>query len=187
MSADAVAARRAYELGRARVAVTRAALVAIVVAVAVGASVARGVAVWALAPLAVLSFTGWRGGPLGRGAMRGALAGMTALVVPLAWLRPCCDAVTMAATGACCSMPSICGAAGVVLGLATSLVWPRERTPHDHALAGAGVALGALSVASARCPGLFFGEALGLALGLLAGIAASLAARTLLARLRADS
>ncbi|HEY1958889.1 MAG TPA: hypothetical protein VGH28_24925 [Polyangiaceae bacterium] len=184
MAADVAALRRAYELGRLRVAATRSVAVATIVALAIAISIGRTSAVWALAPLGVLALSMWQGGALGRGAVRGTLAGLLTIVIPLAWLRPCCDAVTMAATGACCSMPSVCGVTGAILGLATALVWPRERSPRDHALAGLGVALGALSVAVARCSGLFLGESIGLALGLVAGIAVSFAAR---ARLTADS
>ena len=176
-------ALKAYELGRVRVAATRAFVFAALVAVVSIVAIGRRSMPFALVSFAALAFAGWRGGALARGAMRGALGGLVALALPLSILRPCCDA-TMIASGSCCTMPSMCGVSGVVLGLAMALVWPREKSRRDHLLAGAGVALGALSVASARCSALFVGESVGLALGLLAGVAASTAARALMSRAR---
>ena len=176
-------ALRAYEWGRARVASARALVFASIVAVVSLVVIGRSSVPFALASFAALAFAGWRGGALSRGAMRGALGGLVALALPMSFLRPCCDA-TMIASGSCCTMPSMCGVSGIVLGLAMALVWPREKSRRDHLLAGAGVALGALSVASARCSGLFIGESVGLALGLLAGVAASTLARTLMSRAR---
>jgi hypothetical protein len=157
-----------------------ASVVAIVSVVVIG----RASLPWALVSFAALGFAGWRGGALQRGAMRGALGGLVALALPMSVLRPCCDAA-MVASGSCCTMPSMCGVSGIVLGLAMALVWPREKSKRDHLVAGAGVALGALSVAAARCSALFVGESVGLALGLLAGVAASTAARAFISRLRA--
>jgi hypothetical protein len=177
-------ALRAYELGRVRVASARAFVFASVVALVSVVAIGRSSAPWALASFAALAFAGWRGGALSRGALRGALGGLVALALPMSILRPCCDA-TMISSGSCCTMPSMCGVSGIVLGLAMALVWPREKSRRDHLLAGAGVALGALSVAAARCSALFVGESVGLALGLLAGVAASTAARAFLSRVRA--
>jgi hypothetical protein len=176
-------ALRAYEWGRVRVASARAFVFASVVAIVSVLAIHRAAAPWALVSFIALAFAGWRGGALARGALRGAFGGLVALALPMSILRPCCDAAAIAA-GSCCTMPSMCGVSGVVLGLAMALVWPRERswTRRDHLTAGVGVALGALSVASARCSALFVGESVGLALGLLAGVAASTAARALVAR-----
>lgn len=184
MSAETLNLKRAYEFGRARVAATRALVLASIVAIVSAFAIGRGATPWALVSFAALAFAGWRGGALSRGAIRGALAGLVALALPMSLLRPCCDAASIAA-GSCCTMPSMCGVSGVVLGLAMALVWPRENVRGDHLRAGAGVALGALSVAAARCSALFVGESIGLALGLLAGVAASTAARAFLSRARA--
>jgi len=177
-------ALKAYEIGRARLAATRAFVFATIVAIVSVIAIGRASAPWALVSFAALAFAGWRGGALSHGAMRGALVGLVALALPMSILRPCCDSA-MVASGSCCTMPSMCGVSGVVLGLAMALVWPRERTRRDHLTAGAGVALGALSVAAVRCSALFVGESIGLALGLLAGVAASTAARAFLSRVRA--
>jgi hypothetical protein len=174
-------ALKAYEWGRVRVASARAFVFASIVAIVSVLAIGRGSAPWALASFVALAFAGWRGGALSRGALRGALGGLVALAVPMSILRPCCDA-TMIASGSCCTMPSMCGVSGVVLGLAMALVWPKRDaswTRRDHLLAGAGVALGTLSVAAARCSALFVGESVGLAVGLLAGVAASTAVRSL--------
>jgi len=176
-------ALRAYEFGRVRVASARALVLASIVAVVSFVAIGRGSAPFALVAFASLTFALWRGGALARGALRGALGGLVALALPMSILRPCCDAA-MIASGSCCTMPSMCGVSGVVLGLAMALVWPKEKSQRDHLLAGAGVALGALSVASARCSALFVGESVGLALGLLAGVAVLTAARALVSRAR---
>lgn len=164
--------KRAYELGRLRVAVARAFVLASLVALVAAIVVGRQAVPWALAPFVVLAFAEHRGGMFARGAFRGALAGIVALALPLSVLRPCCDASAIA-SGSCCTMPSMCGVSGIVLGLAMALVWPRSSSRRGHLLAGAGVALGSLSVALARCSTLFAGESIGLALGLVAGVAAS--------------
>ena len=177
-------ALKAYEWGRVRVASARALVFASLVAVVSFAVIGRGATPWALASFVALAFAGWRGGALSRGAMRGALGGLVALALPMSVLRPCCDAA-MLSSGSCCTMPSMCGVSGIVLGLAMALVWPREKFRRDHLVAGAGVALGALSVAAARCSALFVGESVGLALGLLAGVAASTAARAFISCARA--
>jgi hypothetical protein len=184
MSTDVSSARRAYELGRLRVALSRAFVVTTVASIVAFALLGRGALVWAVVPLATLVVSEWRGGALARGAHRGLLAGVATLLVPMSALRPCCDA-NMIASGACCTMPSMCGVSGIVIGLALALVWPRENNSRDHLLAGAGVAGGALSIAAMRCSGLFAWEAIGLAIGLVAGIAASGAARVWLLKARA--
>jgi hypothetical protein len=180
MQIEMADARRAYELGRARVALLRALLATLIVTTVAVTSLGRGALLFATLPFAALAFAEWRGGSLARGAHRGFIAGFVTLVLPTSVLRPCCDA-TMLATGVCCTMPSMCGVAGIVIGLALALVWPREKRVRDHMLAGAGVVLGALSITVLRCAGLFVGEAVGLGLGLVAGVAASAAARAWLA------
>ena len=176
-------ALKAYEWGRVRVASARALVFASIVGVVSVIAINRAAAPWAIASFVALAFGGWRGGALARGAMRGALGGLVALALPMSILRPCCDSTAIAA-GSCCTMPSMCGVSGIVLGLAMALVWPREKSRRDHLTAGAGVALGTLSVAAARCSALFVGESVGLALGLLAGVAASTAARAFISRVR---
>ncbi len=180
MSTDVLALKRAYEIGRARVAITRAFVAAVAVAIAAALAIGRVAAPWAIASFVVLAILEWRGGALARGGWRGFVAGLVALAIPMSVLRPCCDAAKMAGgvAAACCTMPAMCGASGMVVGLLMSLAWPRESSPRSHALAGVGVALGALSVMTTRCAGLFVGEAMGLAFGLLGGIVASGAART---------
>ncbi len=171
--------KRAYELGRARVAFVRAALGATLVAALSIAVLGRGALGWVVASLAVVAFCEWRGGALARGARRGFVAGLVTLVLPMSILRPCCASgmSAMPMSAACCTMPSMCGVSGIVIGLAVAVVWPREKTVRAHALVGTGVALAAVSVAAVRCAGLFMGETVGLALGLLAGAFASAAAR----------
>jgi hypothetical protein len=176
MLADIGTVRRAYELGRARVAVVRALTATTLVAVLGAVVVGRAALGWSACSFFALALAEWGGGALSRGAHRGLVAGLVTLMLPMSVLRPCCDA-SMIASGSCCTMPSLCGVSGIVIGLAVALVWPRERSSRDHALAGAGVGLGALSIAAMRCEGLFLGEALGLAGGLVAGVAASTAAR----------
>src|SRR5438874_5416711 len=100
MSAEALMFKRAYELGRVRVAALRALGVAAVVAIISVIVVGRGALPWALVAFAALAFAGWRGGPLARGALRGALGGLVALALPLSVLRPCCDAAAIA-SGSC--------------------------------------------------------------------------------------
>src|ERR1700690_4108866 len=143
-------ALRAYELGRARVALSRAAVATAIVAALAVALFGRGALAWCGLPLLALALAEWRGGALARGAHRGFIAGLVALALPASVLRPCCDA-NMIANGACCTMPSVCGVSGIVIGLAAALVWPREKGGRDHALAGAGVVLGALSITAMRC------------------------------------
>src|ERR1700690_3552120 len=133
-------ALRAYELGRARVALSRAAVATAIVAALAVALFGRGALAWCGLPLLALA----------RGAHPGFIAGLVALALPASVLRPCCDA-NMIANGACCTMPSVCGVSGIVIGLAAALVWPREKGGRDHALAGAGVVLGALSITAMRC------------------------------------
>jgi hypothetical protein len=180
MHADFTAARRAYEMGRLCTAMVRGSvgtlLVLAVAVLALGRATLGELATWAVPVLAVLAVAEWRGGLLARGARRGFLAGLLTLLLPLSVLRPCCDA-SMIASGGCCTMPSICGVTGVAIGLSLALVWPRAKDLRGHVLAGAGVALGLLSVSATRCGGLFAGETLGLMGGLLAGVVAAAAAR----------
>jgi hypothetical protein len=170
-------ALRAYELGRLRLAMKRAALASVVAALIGAVYIAPSAAVMAAPLFVAVVFAEWRGGSLARGARRGVAAGMVTLLLPMTLLRPCCDAA-MRANGACCTMPSMCGLAGVVVGLGVAAVWPRESGLRSHALAGLGVLMGAAAVVAVRCVGLFAGEAMGLGLGLGAGIAASAVART---------
>lgn len=169
------AARRGYELGRARTSIARAAMAAATVG-AIGFALVGGRALpWAVATLAALAFAEWRGGALGLGARRGVVAGAATLLVPLSILRPCCanevQAVVDAATS--CTMPQACVATGAAIGLALAFLLPRlaGTSTARRVEAACGMALGVVSVAAIRCAPLFIGEAVGLLGGLVAGVA----------------
>jgi hypothetical protein len=128
--------------------------------------------------------TEWLGQWWSKGARRGFAAGFVALVVPLSILRPCCSADRAAALGAnCCTMPAVCWVTGGALGLALSLMLPKEAATHRWQAALA-MLLGVTSVTIVRCSALFFAEAAGLLGGLLAGVVAANLARTLIDRAR---
>ena len=168
------AAKRAYELGRLRTAVLRAAAVAALVAGA--AAIAVGGRALAWLPLTMLAWmlVEWRGTWLLRGARRGLLAGLAALFLPLSVLRPCCAGGTVE----CCSgsMPPVCAAVGGLLGLSLALLIPKAPGAR-RVEAALGVAVGAASVAALRCGPLLMGEAAGLLGGLTAGVLAASLAR----------
>jgi len=178
------AARRQYELGRLRDAAMRAAVLVLLAAALTSALVGRSALVWLPLMFGVSVLMEWLGRFWMKGARRGFAAGLVALVVPLSILRPCCAADRMASlSGACCTMPSICWATGGALGLALSLMLPKEATGHRWQTALA-MLVGVTSVTIVRCSALFFAEAAGLLGGLLAGVVAASFARALLDRTR---
>jgi hypothetical protein len=169
--------RRSYEMGRLRVAAMRGALALAFVGATGVMLLGRAAAPWALLSGVVVLFAEWRGSFFARGARRGLLAGWLSLMLPLSLLRPCCANGRMTMVdGQCCTMPSVCGAAGVALGLLLVLALPRAPRGRGWEVA-LGAAMGALSVGAVRCSGLFAGEMVGLLGGLAAGMAASMAFR----------
>ncbi|HYP78355.1 MAG TPA: hypothetical protein VER12_20425 [Polyangiaceae bacterium] len=179
------AARRAYELGRFRVALVRALWVALPVAV-------WGVFTSGRAGLLVLplTFTAWaflhfRGDELLRGAWYGLLGGLATSVLPMSVLRPCCD-MTAAAGANCCTMPGACLGAGALVGMLLAAAVPFGRAAWWRTALG--IALGMASIAVLKCATLFAGEAVGLAGGLAAGVAVMAGAKVALAgRMRRES
>jgi len=178
------AARRHYELGRLRGAVVRALVVVGLAAVVGGLAIGGAALVWLPLAFIVSVFTEWQGRWWMRGARRGTIAGFISLVLPLSILRPCCGSNPAAVLGAaCCTMPSVCWVAGGALGLALSLVLPRDGAANRWE-AALGMLLGVLSITVLRCSALFLAEAAGLLGGLLAGVVAASLARALLDRSR---
>ena len=178
------AARRHYELGRLRDAVVRALVVVLIAAVVGGLAIGAAALVWLPLSFVVSVFTEWQGRWWMRGARRGLVAGFVSLVLPLSVLRPCCGSSPMATLGAtCCTMPSVCWVTGGALGLALSLVLPRDGAGH-RGEAALGMLLGVTSITVLRCSALFLAEAAGLLGGLLAGVVAASLARALLDRAR---
>lgn len=170
------ASRRAYELGRLRAALIHAALASALVATVGGALFGAHVLAWLPLTFAALGFAEWRGGYWMRGARRGVLGGLGAMLLPLSLLRPCCGVDGKAMGVACCVMPSACWAAGAAIGLGLSLLSPKA--PEGRRLeATLGLLLGVLSVSVLRCSPLFFGETLGLLGGMCAALLGTAAAR----------
>jgi hypothetical protein len=119
------------------------------------------------------------------GVRRGIVAGLVTLLLPMTLLRPCCVPGAMAMTdGSCCTQPTACIGAGMVVGLLLATTLPMRRGTWE---AAAGMALGVLAVASLKCAALLFGEALGLLGGLACGVLVVGAAKALLDRRRATS
>lgn len=181
MNAEAVVdvararARRSYEGAMLRLALVRAALVTGLVALLAALGMTSVPSpVW-LAPIFVVwVFVGWRGALLWRGALGGLAAGLGALVLPMSVLRPCCATITQ---GASCSMPQVCVAAGVALGLVVAATLPRLRTGSEWARAAAGAMVAVVSLVACRCADMLIGQSLGLLGGLLASAAALALAR----------
>jgi hypothetical protein len=168
-------ARRSYEGAMLRLALVRAALVTGLVALLAALGMTSVPSpVW-LAPIFVVwVFVGWRGALLWRGALGGLAAGLGALVLPMSVLRPCCATMTQ---GASCSMPQVCVAAGVALGLVVAATLPRLRTGSEWARAAAGAMVAVVSLVACRCADMLIGESLGLVGGLLASAGAVALAR----------
>jgi hypothetical protein len=173
------AARRAYELGRLTFAMKQAVVVAMV-AGAIGVLVAGNSALfWLPIPFVAWAFAAHRGGAFRAGAVRGLAAGLVALVMPLAWLRPCCAAG--AAGESCCAAPGTCTLAGVLLGAAFALLLPRTAAS-KHLEAAAGLVFGAVAIGVLRCHSLLLGETLGLFAGLSGALIALGLARAVVER-----
>jgi hypothetical protein len=178
------AARWRYELGRLRDAAVRAAAVVLLAAVVAGFAIGTGALAWLPLTFAVVVFTEWYGRVWMKAARRGVAAGFIALLVPLSILRPCCASDRAAALSAtCCTMPSVCWVAGGVLGLALSVVLPKDARGR-RGEAALGMLLGVTSITVMRCSGLFLPEAMGLLGGLLASVVAASLARAVLDRTR---
>jgi hypothetical protein len=178
------AARTQYELGRLKAAVARAAVLVLIGAIVTGLSVGKTALAWLPLMFAVCVFTEWQGRWWMKGARRGFGAGFVALLVPLSILRPCCASMPAAAfSGTCCTMPSVCWVTGGALGLALSLMLPKDAAGRRWE-AALGMLLGVTSITVVRCSALFLAEAAGLLGGLLAGVLAASLARALLDRAR---
>ena len=167
----AARARRAYERGRLRWAIQRAAAGTAVAAVAViGCSAPRGPAASAAVLGLVLAACLWRGGAWARGARLGFVAGLAPCLLPAAAraAHACNDRI-------CLAMPGVCLTAGIVAGLLLGWMGLRVHADRRLWLAAASVAVlaGATGCLAAGLAGLG-----GMAAGLLAGAAAPvLAAR----------
>ncbi|HEY8019554.1 MAG TPA: hypothetical protein VIH93_00540 [Thermoanaerobaculia bacterium] len=167
----AARARRAYERGRLRWALARAAAAVAVAAIAlIGCPAPGAPATCAVALGVVLAACGWRGGPWGRGARLGFLVGLAPCLLPAAAraAHACCESL-------CLTLPTVCLSGGIVAGLL--LGWLGLRVHGDRrfwlAAALAASLAGAVGCLNAGLAGLG-----GMALGLLAGAAAPvLAAR----------
>jgi hypothetical protein len=168
-------ARLSYEGAMLRLALVRAALVTGLVALLAALGMTSVPSPAWLAPIFVVwVFVGWRGALLWRGALGGLAAGVGALVLPVSVLRPCCATMTQ---GASCSMPQVCVAAGVALGLVVAATLPRLRTGSEWARAAAGAMVAVVSLVACRCADMLVGESVGLLGGLLASAAALALAR----------
>lgn len=182
MQSESLRLRRAYELGRVRVSLVRAAFVTVPIAIVALLVTGAPALVWLPVTFAAWVVAQWRGGPVLRGTFFGLVAGLVTYALPLSILRPCCSPERMAALapGAdCCTMPGACLGAGALIGFVLAAFVPlgpaRVRT-------ATGMALGIMSVAILRCSTLFLGEAIGLLGGLVAGVIAASAAQAVLRR-----
>jgi hypothetical protein len=169
----AARARAAYERGRLRWALGRAAAAAALSAVAlIGCPSHAAPAACAAALGVLIAACLWRGGAWARGARLGFAAGLAPCLLPAA-----ARAAHVCNASICLSMPAICLGGGVAAGLLLGWLGPRQRGHADRRfwLAAASVVLlaGATGCLAAGLAGLG-----GMALGLLAGAAApALAAR----------
>jgi hypothetical protein len=166
-------ARRAYESGRLRWALARAAAVVAFTAIALlGCPSPEGPAACAVALGAVVAACFWRGGAWARGAQLGFLAGLAPC-----WLPAAARAVHLCNGSMCLGLPTVCLTAGVVAGLLLGWLGPQLPGHGDRrfwlAAAAAAFLAGATGCLAAGLAGVG-----GMALGLLAGAAAPvLAAR----------
>jgi hypothetical protein len=172
------AARRAYELGRLRVALGRALWVTLPVAGLGLLTAGRAVLLALPLTLAAWIFAHFRGDELLRGAWYGLMGGLVTSVLPMSVLRPCCD-VNAAPGVACCTMPGACLGAGALVGIVLALAVPFGKASWWRTALG--IALGMASVAIVKCATLFEGEAIGLVGGLAAGVAAVTFAKVIFA------
>ncbi len=173
------AARRAYELGRLRVALGRALWVALPVAGLGLLTSGRSALLVLPLTLAAWVFAHFRGDELLRGSWYGLTGGLVTSVLPLSVLRPCC-AIAAAPGVDCCTMPGACLGAGALVGVVLAAAVPLANASWWRTACG--IALGMASVAVMKCTTLFAGEAAGLVGGLAAGVAVVAAARALIAR-----
>jgi hypothetical protein len=166
-------ARAAYERGRLRWALGRAAAAAAISAVALigcPSQAAPGACAAALGIL--LAACLWRGGAWAHGARLGFAAGLAPCLLPAAVRAAhACD------SSICVAMPALCLTGGLMAGILLGSLGPRQRGHRDRgfwiAAAGAVLLAGATGCLAAGLAGLG-----GMALGLLAGAAApALAAR----------
>jgi hypothetical protein len=166
-------ARRAYERGRLRWALARAAVAVAVAAIGLtGCPSPVAPAACAGALGVVVAACLWRGGGWARGARLGFLAGLAPCLLPAA-----ARAGHLCNASACLTLPTVCLTAGVVAGLLLGWLGPRLPGHADRrfwiAAASAAFLAGATGCLAAGLAGLG-----GMALGLLAGAAAPvLAAR----------
>lgn len=174
-----VRARRAYEWGRARLAVMSAALVTFIVAILTVLAGETSMLAWLPVTFVVWVALVVVGKEWLEGGRFGVLAGAATLVLPMSILRPCCKpGMDMATMGAdCCTRPELCIASGAGLGLLLALALPSGPGSLPKRVVGA--AAGVIAVASLRCSALFWGEALGLVAGIGAGLLVASAARGL--------
>jgi hypothetical protein len=169
----AARARAAYERGRLRWALGRAAAAAALSAVALIGCPSHAAPAACVAALGVLiAACLWRGGAWAHGARLGFAAGLAPCLLPGA-----ARAAHVCTARICLGMPATCLAAGVAAGLLLGWLGPRQRSHGDGrfwlAAASAVLLAGATGCLAAGLAGLG-----GMALGLLAGAAApALAAR----------
>jgi hypothetical protein len=171
----AVRARRAYETGRVRWALTRALAATAVSCIALAACPERGGPGLCAALLgAILAAALWRGGAWARGARLGFLAGLAPCLLPAA-VR-----TAHLCSGRACPLPvlsAVCLPAGLAAGLV--LGWWGAQSPGGAVgrrfwLAAVGVTLLAGAVG---CLAAGLGGLAGMALGVLAGAAGPVLAR----------
>jgi len=179
MTASYRATRRAYELGRLRIALVRALWVALPIAGLGLCTSGRSVLLVLPLTLAVWVFTHFRGDELLRGAWYGLAGGLVTALLPMSVLRPCCD-MSAAPGAACCTMPGACLGAGALVGIMLAAAVPLGKASWWRTACG--IALGMASVAIVKCATLFAGEAVGLVGGLAAGVFVVAAAKVVLAR-----
>jgi hypothetical protein len=169
----AARARAAYEGGRLRRALGRAAAAGALSAVAlIGCPSPTAPAACAVALGVFVGACLWRGGAWARGARLGFAAGLAPCLLPAA-----ARAARVCNGSFCLAMPAICLAAGVAAGVLLGWLGPRLRGHDDRRFWLAAASAVLLAGATGCLAGGLAGLA-GMALGLLAGAAAPvLAAR----------
>lgn len=158
--------RRAYELGRLRTSLLRAAIVCAPLAM-ISWHLAYAIS-WLPLTYLALTFAYWRGGAIQKGALFGVVGGLAAMIVPLSILRP--DD---------CAKPECCLEVGVAIGLLIAAIVPVRKW--------SGLVLGVASVAMLRCSALYAGEAIGLVAGSIAGVLVMSAARSIYSKVTSTS
>ncbi|HEY6877546.1 MAG TPA: hypothetical protein VI299_05980, partial [Polyangiales bacterium] len=129
MQTELSRARRAYELGRVRVAAQSALLLSLAAA---SIALLLGERPWLKLPVTFLVWMGvhhWGRGLL-RGARVGAIAGFATSLLPMSWLRPCCAQGALVT----CTMPEMCIVNGAAIGLALAFFMPRGSSRLESAL-----------------------------------------------------